>query len=216
MNIFGFGLFLVVSLLSFLPSSILMADGRASWSYGSGRNVDAGPDSKPAFNPWTGEMSGPKAKSQAEQFQYGEERERVEPITLDELYPKQGDAVKGQRPWGKVPKQFQNQDSDSYGYSQRKTKSRYPSDTKQWPDSNHDESDLKDNSSIDRFPPTYQQYRQGSAEKYFAPQRRNYRRGYGDEYPPSSGPRFNDHELDSDGWNGVPSSYRNYNYLPRY
>jgi hypothetical protein len=215
MNIFAFTLFVAVSLLSFIPSSLLIADGGSPWSYGSNENVGDGPASKRSFNPWTGEMSGPKANSQAEQFQYGEERQMLEPLTLDELYPKHGDSVKRQRPWGRVPQQFQNRDSDPYGYGRRETRSKYRRDTKQWPDLNFDDGG-SDSYGDDRFPPTYQQYRRGDGEQYSAPSQQNYRRGYAEGYPSSDGQLFNDLELGSDGWQGAPSSYRNYNYLPRH
>ncbi|MBF0455136.1 MAG: hypothetical protein HQL72_10030 [Magnetococcales bacterium] len=190
--------------LCFLSPQALAA-GSDYWSYGpdsaqAPRNSVGGASS---INPWTGEGNGPRATSPDQQFQYGEEQRTIQPPpSLEDLYPKPG--TRSRRPWGEVPHQFQQPDSESspwYGeerarqqpHFQQQTRSQQ---TRQWPERAVGRSPLYgDEWQASSF--------QGGGSRW--PERFDHPppyRGYGDPYGSPPGPLFNEWGIGNGGWPG--------------
>ncbi|MBF0195978.1 MAG: hypothetical protein HQL71_15575 [Magnetococcales bacterium] len=213
-------------LLGFLTSSIAIADDDASWSYDhyktDRKNEYAEP--KKNINPWSGERNGPKASSREEQFNYGEDSPADSPPTIDDLYPQSGVNQKAKRPWGSIPKSFQDEEK-SYRDAKRKKRverDRYLQRRQQWPDSDtryrdgydsgrRGERYVPENRYIDR------EYGRSMQQPY-----REFPQRYGDypRYP--YGSLYNDSDLGygswqrSNPWGGDRSLYRNNYLIPRY
>jgi hypothetical protein len=215
-------------LLCFIISSIAIADDDSKWSYDHYDSADR-PDSftveKKNINPWSGEWSGPKASSRAEQFNYGDESRIGPPPSIDDLYPQTGAQKKSIRPWGAVPKSFQSKEIDSpYEDSKRQNRvssDRYLQQSQEWPDSNIRNRDSYD--SLRRGGQIIPQNRYIDREygRRLQPYRRTPQR-YGDYYRSPSRPLFNDTELGygsmqrSNSWRRDRGLFRNNNLIPRY
>ncbi|MBF0444177.1 MAG: hypothetical protein HQL68_01205 [Magnetococcales bacterium] len=214
-------------LFCFIISSIAIADDDSKWSYDhyeAAQRPDGFASTRKNINPWSGERSGPKALNKEEQFNYGDESRLDPPPSIDDLYPQPGQE-KSIRPWGRVPKSFQETDSNPYyeGYNgQKRVESdRYLPKSQEWPDSN----------GINR-----ESYDSGRRGGQYIPQNRYIERGYsprlqpygepplryGDSYRSPYGPLSNDAELGYDSWQRSNpwgrdrGLYRNNNLIPRY
>lgn len=66
-----------------------------------------------SINPWTGEGNGPAAASPEEQFNYQDALPRFSPPPrVEDLYPGGNASSAPSRPWGAVPRHFQDEGQD--------------------------------------------------------------------------------------------------------
>ncbi|MBF0379798.1 MAG: hypothetical protein HQL69_02200 [Magnetococcales bacterium] len=212
-------------LLSFLLLSTAGAGDGSKWSYDD-NGQDGYVGEKRNRNPWTGERSGPLATNKAEQFNYGDERRVEPPPSLEDLYPKQGGANSGKRPWGDVPKEFQDSQSNTY-YDEPASERKYGSggysqDGYQWPERETSRGgyDSLRGEALERpnMGYLYPEYGRPRARPYLDPSP-----GYGDYYRrPHYRPLYNDSDIGYGSWQGSDylgrgrGLYRNYNLIPRY
>ena len=192
------GFFLAVWLV--FPAPLAAGDG-SPWSYDDQDAYDYN-KSRPkqrTFNPWSGAGNGPQASTPDERFHYGNERQLQPSPRLEDLYPKSGVPSNSGRPWGSVPKQFEEQENgySSRWYDQETAQDYRSKGTNEWPEKSDD----------------WEQQEEYDTLKL---------RSYGDRYRSPYGPLFNDYGNGYDSWQnrhspwGNSSINRDRSFFPRY